>query len=57
MLKMVLVLQSHVQSLYTRWESFPRVEIQIGQADLVTVSRSFRLENVEINGVVIGQTH
>lgn len=57
MLKMVLVLQSHVQSLHTRRESFPRVEIQIGKADLVTVSRSFRLENVEINGVVIGQTH
>jgi len=57
MLEMVLVLQSHIQSLDTRRESFPRVEIQIGQADLFTISGSFRLEDVEINGVVVGQTH
>lgn len=53
MLQVMLILEGHVQGFHTRRESLSGVEIKVGKADLIAVSRSFGLEDVEVNSVMV----
>ncbi len=55
-LQVVFVSQGREQGLHAGWEGLARVEVQVGEVDLVLIRGSLCLIEVEVNGTVVRQT-